>query len=367
MANDHRQTDRVRILDVQTLSDNWYVLRKYRFLYKRSDGRTEEMAREANTIRHIVPLTELILLTSAAEWRVTSVNSDAITPTSISVRPQSYIGASNVQPVIINGPVVIGSPGVDGIWNTADEWDAARPELRLRLRSVEERCRPACRGIDGARAIGIDAHDALRRRSARRRSGGERRREDGIGRQAVPIGDQAGSRIVGSELRSIDSLLPAQSWNSSQITGTRMLHVPFRGPSEAVQALLGGQVDLMFATNSVAVPMVQGGKVRGLAVTSPTRLGALPDLPTVAEAGVTGFEIKEWEGLVAPRGTPTAIVDKWNAELTRVMAQADVRTQLNDLGMTAAAANSPTQFGELIRSQLGYWSQLVKSAGIKAQ
>jgi len=153
----------------------------------------------------------------------------------------------------------------------------------------------------------------------------------------------------------------------SQITGTRMLHVPFRGPSEAVQALLGGQVDLMFATNSVAVPMVQGGKVRGLAVTSPTRLGALPDLPTVAEAGVTGFEIKEWEGLVAPRGTPTAIVDKWNAELTRVMAQADVRTQLNDLGMTAAAANSPTQFGELIRSQLGYWSQLVKSAGIKAQ
>ena len=152
-----------------------------------------------------------------------------------------------------------------------------------------------------------------------------------------------------------------------QITQTRMLHVPFRGPSEAIQGLLGDQVSLMFATTSVAVPMAQAGKVRALAVTSPTRLAALPAVPTVAEAGVSNFGIREWEGFVAPRGTPAPIVDKWNAALARILAQPGVKQRLSDLGMTAAEPNTPGEFGRLIDDQLGYWSKVVKSAGLKAQ
>ncbi|WP_038203778.1 Bug family tripartite tricarboxylate transporter substrate binding protein [Xenophilus azovorans] len=152
-----------------------------------------------------------------------------------------------------------------------------------------------------------------------------------------------------------------------QTTGTRMLHVPFKGPSESVQGLLGGQVDAMFATTSVAVPMVRGGKLRPLAVTSPARLAALPEVPTIAESGITGFEIREWEGIVAPAGLPAALVDRWSRALARIMSQQEVKDRLLDLGMTAAEPDTPAAFGTLIGSELAYWSKLVKSAGLKAQ
>ncbi len=153
----------------------------------------------------------------------------------------------------------------------------------------------------------------------------------------------------------------------SQSTHIKMLHVPFKGPAEAVQGLLGGQVDAMFATTSVAVPMARGGKVQPLAVTSPTRLAALPNVPTVAEAGVTGFEIREWEGVVGPAGLPPAMVQRWNAALSHIMAQPEVRTRLTELGMTAANPNTPAEFAGLIQSELSYWGKLVRTAGIKAQ
>lgn len=145
-----------------------------------------------------------------------------------------------------------------------------------------------------------------------------------------------------------------------------MLHVPFKGPAEAVQGVLGGHVSAMFATTSVAVPMVKAGKLRALAVTSPNRMAALPGVPTLAEGGVTGFDMKEWEGIVAPAGTPRAIVEQWNRELARVMALPDVREKLADLGMEPAAANSPDEFGALVRDQLQSWTRFVKSAGLKA-
>ena len=123
----------------------------------------------------------------------------------------------------------------------------------------------------------------------------------------------------------------------------------------------------MFATTSVAVPMARGGKVQPLAVTSPTRLAALPNVPTVAEAGVTGFEIREWEGVVGPAGLPPAMVQRWNAALSHIMAQPEVRTRLTELGMTAANPNTPAEFAGLIQSELSYWGKLVRTAGIKAQ
>mgnify|MGYP003575686395 CR=1 FL=1 len=145
----------------------------------------------------------------------------------------------------------------------------------------------------------------------------------------------------------------------------QMLHVPFKGPAEAVTGLLGNQVSAMFATSSVAAPLVRGGKLRAIAVTSPQRLPALPEVPTLAEAGMPGLELREWEGLVAPAGMPKAIVDKWNAELFRVLGTPDARARLADLGMTVASPNSPDDFGSLIHKELQSWKQFVKSAGIR--
>lgn len=145
----------------------------------------------------------------------------------------------------------------------------------------------------------------------------------------------------------------------------RMLHVPFKGPAEAVTGLLGNQVSAMFATSSVAAPLVRGGKLRALAVTSPQRLAALPEVQTLAEAGMPGLELREWEGLVAPAGTPKAIIDKWNAELFRVLGTQEARLRLAELGMTVAASNAPDEFGALIRSELKNWGQFVRSAGIR--
>jgi len=145
----------------------------------------------------------------------------------------------------------------------------------------------------------------------------------------------------------------------------RMLHVPFKGPAEAVTGLLGNQVSAMFATSSVAAPLVRGGKLRALAVTSPHRLAALPEVQTLAEAGMPGLELREWEGLVAPAGTTKSIIDRWNAELFRVLGTQEARLRLAELGMTVAASNAPDEFGALIRSELKNWGQFVRSAGIR--
>lgn len=151
-----------------------------------------------------------------------------------------------------------------------------------------------------------------------------------------------------------------------QSTKVNIVHVPFKGPAEAVQGLLGGHVDAMFATTSAAVSMIRSGKIKALAVTSPQRLKALPQVPTLAESGVSNFEMREWEGVVAPAGTPKAIITKWNTDLARIMAMQDVRDKLADLGMETANPNSPEEFSSLISEQLAYWTQFVKSRGLKA-
>ena len=151
-----------------------------------------------------------------------------------------------------------------------------------------------------------------------------------------------------------------------QSTKVNIVHVPFKGPAEAVQGLLGGHVDAMFATTSAAVAMIRSGKIKALAVTSPQRLKALPQVPTLAESGVSNFEMREWEGVVAPAGTPKAIITKWNTDLARIMAMPDVRDKLADLGMETANPNSPEEFSSLISEQLAYWTQFVKSRGLKA-
>jgi tripartite-type tricarboxylate transporter receptor subunit TctC len=151
----------------------------------------------------------------------------------------------------------------------------------------------------------------------------------------------------------------------SQATKIQMLHVPFKGPAEAVNALLGDQVSAMFATTSVAAPLVKGGRLRAIAVTSPQRLAALPGVPTLAESGLGDIELREWEGLVAPAGTPRAIIEQWNQALFQVLAAPELRARLADLGMSVAAPNRPEEFATLIRQELVHWGRFVKVAGLK--
>lgn len=150
-----------------------------------------------------------------------------------------------------------------------------------------------------------------------------------------------------------------------QASNTKMRHVPFKGPAEAVTALLGNQLGAMFATIPVAASLVRSGKLRAIAVTSPQRLPALPSVPTLAEAGVPGIELKEWEGLVAPAGTPKAIVDKWNQELFQVLGNPELRAKLSELGMSVVPQHPSGDFADLIRKELDHWGRFVRTTGLR--
>lgn len=151
-----------------------------------------------------------------------------------------------------------------------------------------------------------------------------------------------------------------------QMTGVDIQHIPYRGPAEALNGLLAGDTSIMFATSSVAVPMVRAGKVKALAVTRPERFDVLADVPTLEEAGLPGFAMREWEGVVAPAGTPPAIIERWNRELARIMQEPEVRASLEALGMQTADANTPAEFEQLIQSELSTWAEVIRRSGIEA-
>ena len=174
---------------------------------------------------------------------------------------------------------------------------------------------------------------------------------------------QPGVLTYGSGGNGSPAHLVAESF--CQASGVKMLHVPFKGPAEAVSALLGDQLSAMFSTVPVAASLIKGGKLRALAVTSPQRLAALPPVPTLAEAGVQGLELKEWEGLVLPAGTPKAIVDRWNQDVFQVLASPEVKGKLAELGMTVAQPNRSEEFGALIRKELEHWGQFVRTTGLR--
>jgi len=174
---------------------------------------------------------------------------------------------------------------------------------------------------------------------------------------------QPGALTYGSGGNGSPAHLVAESFNLA--TQTKMLHVPFRGPAEAVTALIGEQLSVMFATVSTAAPLIKAERLRALAVTSPERLSAMPSVPTLKEAGLQGLELKEWEGFVAPAGTPKAIIAKWNQDVSQVLAQPEVRARLAELGMAVAERNRPEDFGSLIRKELEHWGGFVRSRGLK--
>jgi tripartite-type tricarboxylate transporter receptor subunit TctC len=143
-----------------------------------------------------------------------------------------------------------------------------------------------------------------------------------------------------------------------------MVHVPYRGAAPAMQALLAGDTQLMFDNLASAMQQVKAGKLRALAVTTAKRSTLVPDLPTMAEAGVPGFDISTWFGLLAPAGTPAPVIDKWNEAVTRMLREPAMRERLAAQG-AEAAPTTPQAFAAFIAAELPKYARIVKASGAK--
>ena len=149
------------------------------------------------------------------------------------------------------------------------------------------------------------------------------------------------------------------------MTGAHMTHVPFKGSAPSVIALAGGQVDLSFSTVAVTLPQVKGGRIRALAVTSPQRYAALPQLPTLAEAGLPGFEAQQWFGLFGQAALPKDLVTRLHAETMRWLESPDVRARLSAEGAEPGKLTLE-QFATFIRSDAARWLKVIKASGATA-
>lgn len=149
------------------------------------------------------------------------------------------------------------------------------------------------------------------------------------------------------------------------VTKLNMLHVPYRGSAPAVSDLLGGQVQSMFDNAPSAMPHIQSGRLRPIAITSPQRSPLLPDVPTFIESGYADFDVQSWFGLAAPAGTPAAVITKLNAELAKVLALPEVKKRLAEMGATPAGG-SPADMRKFAAAEIKRWNAVVKASGAKA-
>jgi tripartite-type tricarboxylate transporter receptor subunit TctC len=150
------------------------------------------------------------------------------------------------------------------------------------------------------------------------------------------------------------------------MTGTDMVQVPFKGGAPGMVGLLSGQVQLYFATISTALPHVKSGKIRALAVTSAKRSVVAPEFPTIAEAGVPGYEHASWVGLLAPAKTPAAVIARLNGESVKIVAMPDVKTAFLREGLEPVG-DTPAEFAAVVKQEVAKWMKVVKAAGIKPQ
>ena len=149
-----------------------------------------------------------------------------------------------------------------------------------------------------------------------------------------------------------------------RMAGVEVTPVPYKGGGEAQQGILGGQVPFMFSTTIGILPRVRSGQLRGLAVSSAKRIAAAPELPTVAESGLPGFDVVAWFGLFAPAGTPAAIVERLSAETRTALASADLRKRLVDLG-AEPLGSTPAEFAAYVDAEFRRWGAFAKESGIR--
>jgi tripartite-type tricarboxylate transporter receptor subunit TctC len=151
-----------------------------------------------------------------------------------------------------------------------------------------------------------------------------------------------------------------------QRTGIDIVHIPYKGGAPAAADLMAGHLPMMFEMGYAAMPSIKSGKVRALAVTSSRRLALLPDVPTMSEAGLAGFEVYNWQGVVAPAGLPRAIVERLNRELNAILALPEQREAIAATG-SEVAGGTPEEFRDLIRSEGLKWGQVVRAANMQPQ
>jgi tripartite-type tricarboxylate transporter receptor subunit TctC len=147
-------------------------------------------------------------------------------------------------------------------------------------------------------------------------------------------------------------------------TGTDIVHVPYKGAAPAVTDVVAGQVSMTMTGAPALMPHVQAGKLRALGVSSPKRLAAFPQLPTIAEAGVKGFDATQWYGVVAPAGTPADVVRKLNAEIRAIMQSPEMQERLRTEG-AIATVSTPEEFAKLIAAEIERWGKVIRTAGMK--
>ena len=150
------------------------------------------------------------------------------------------------------------------------------------------------------------------------------------------------------------------------MAGIKMNHIPYKGTGPALTDTIGGQTDVFFSSTATAVPQVQAGKLRALAVTSAKRIPALPDVPTVSESGVKGYDVVLWHGLIGPKGLPRAIVERINGEAMKTLKLKETEQQLQNDGV-APAGGTPEQFRKVIEQEIGVWRKVAADAGVKAE
>ncbi len=177
--------------------------------------------------------------------------------------------------------------------------------------------------------------------------------------RAKPGALNYGSAGTGSSLHLTGELF-------KHATGVNLVHVAYKGTAPAITELMAGQVQIMFSTMPPALPQVKAGKLRALGVTSEKRAKVVPDTPTIQEAGVAGFAVENWQGIVVPAKTPAAIVEHLRREITRVLAQPAMINVLSTQGLDAAST-TPAAFDQLIRSEIDKWRKLVQVANIRVE
>ncbi len=151
-----------------------------------------------------------------------------------------------------------------------------------------------------------------------------------------------------------------------QLTGTSIVHVPYKGSGDAIKDLLAGVVAMNFDTMPPVMPHIQAGKLRGLAISTPRRLAQLPEVPTFIEEGISGFDVANWYGVMAPAGTPRDIVQKLNADINKAMQVPEVRARLEGVG-TQLREQSPAEFEAYMKAEVVKYAKLIKDTGVRIE
>jgi tripartite-type tricarboxylate transporter receptor subunit TctC len=171
-----------------------------------------------------------------------------------------------------------------------------------------------------------------------------------------------GQVLYGSAGNGSTLHLAGEMFNS--MAGVKLMHVPYKGVTNAFSDLLGGQISLMFPGAPIALPQAKAGKLRALGTTGAKRTPAAPELPTIAEAGLPGYEVSVWYGILAPAGTPAAVINRLNTEIVRVVQLPDMKERWAALG-AEPSHSAPEQFAAFLKKDLGKWAKVVRDSGAK--